>query len=62
MSRPTNSITGNVIEKASAFDIISNCGKYLRDVTISGQSDARSFCWHRGVGAGTAHVNNKRHR
>jgi len=54
------SVTGNVIENAPSFGIIAGWGKYLRDVTISGNVIRKAFV---GVGvsvapgAGTALVN-----
>ncbi len=55
------SVTGNVIENAPAFGIVAGWGKYLRDVTISGNVIRDAFA---GIGvsvvsgAGTALVNN----
>jgi uncharacterized secreted repeat protein (TIGR03808 family) len=55
------SVTGNVIENAPAFGIVAGWGKYLRDVTISGNVIRNAFA---GIGvsvasgAGTALVNN----
>jgi uncharacterized secreted repeat protein (TIGR03808 family) len=55
------SVTGNVIENAPAFGIVAGWGKYLRDVTITGNVIRRAFA---GIGvsvtagAGTALVNN----
>ena len=55
------SVTGNVIENAPAFGIVAGWGKYLRDVTITGNVIRKAFA---GIGvsvtsgAGTALVNN----
>jgi uncharacterized secreted repeat protein (TIGR03808 family) len=55
------SVTGNAIENAPSFGIIAGWGKYLRDVSISGNVVRRAFI---GIGisvtsgAGTALVNN----
>jgi uncharacterized secreted repeat protein (TIGR03808 family) len=55
------SVTGNVIENAPAFGIVAGWGKYLRDVTISGNVIRNAFA---GIGvsvapdAGTALINN----
>jgi uncharacterized secreted repeat protein (TIGR03808 family) len=55
------SVTGNVIENAPSFGIVAGWGKYLRDVSISGNVVRRAFV---GIGisvtsgAGTALVNN----
>src|SRR5580658_9497024 len=55
------SVTGNVIENAPSFGIITGWGKYLRDVAISGNVIRNTFV---GIGvsvasgAGTALVNN----
>ena len=55
-----SSVTGNVIENAPSFGIIAGWGKYLRDVTISGNV-IRNALVGIGVsvvpGAGTALVN-----
>ncbi len=55
------SVTGNVIENAPAFGIVAGWGKYLRDVTISGNV-IRNAIAGIGVsvapGAGTALINN----
>jgi uncharacterized secreted repeat protein (TIGR03808 family) len=56
-----SSVTGNVIENAPSFGIIAGWGKYLRDVTITGNVIRNTFV---GIGvsvasgAGTALVNN----
>jgi uncharacterized secreted repeat protein (TIGR03808 family) len=55
------SVTGNVIENAPSFGIVAGWGKYLRDVTITGNVIRKAFA---GIGvsvvsgAGTALVNN----
>ena len=55
------SVTGNAIENAPSFGIVAGWGKYLRDVSISGNVVRRAFI---GIGisvtsgAGTALVNN----
>jgi uncharacterized secreted repeat protein (TIGR03808 family) len=55
------SVTGNVIENAPAFGIVAGWGKYLRDVTITGNVIRKAFA---GIGvsvvsgAGTVLVNN----
>jgi uncharacterized secreted repeat protein (TIGR03808 family) len=55
------SVTGNVIENAPAFGIVAGWGKYLRDVTISGNVIRNAFA---GIGVsvapggGSALVNN----
>jgi uncharacterized secreted repeat protein (TIGR03808 family) len=55
------SVTGNVIENAPAFGIVAGWGKYLRDVTITGNVIRKALA---GIGvsvtagAGTALVNN----
>jgi uncharacterized secreted repeat protein (TIGR03808 family) len=55
------SVTGNVVENAPAFGIVAGWGKYLRDVTISGNVIRNAFA---GIGvsvapdAGTALINN----
>ena len=54
-------VTGNVIENAPSFGIMAGWGKYLRDVTISGNVVRNAFV---GIGvsvvsgAGTALVSN----
>ena len=56
-----SSITGNVIENAPAFGIVAGWGKYLRDVTISGNVIRNAFAGigvSVAAGAGTALVNN----
>jgi uncharacterized secreted repeat protein (TIGR03808 family) len=56
-----SSVTGNVIENAPSFGIVAGWGKYLRDVTITGNVIRNAFV---GIGvsvtsgAGTALVNN----
>lgn len=53
-------VTGNVVEKAPSFGIVAGWGKYMRDVTITGNVVRDSFI---GIGvtvvpgAGTAMVN-----
>ncbi len=42
------SVTGNVIENAPAFGIVSGWGRYMRDVTISGNVIRNAFI---GIGA-----------
>ncbi|WP_291684706.1 TIGR03808 family TAT-translocated repetitive protein [Bradyrhizobium sp.] len=55
------SVTGNVIENAPSFGIVAGWGKYLRDVSISGNVIRKAFV---GIGvsvaegAGTALVSN----
>ena len=44
-------VTGNVIEKAPSFGIMAGWGKYLRDVTISGNVIRESFV---GIGVSVA--------
>jgi uncharacterized secreted repeat protein (TIGR03808 family) len=55
------SVTGNVIENAPAFGIVAGWGKYLRDVTITGNVIRNAFAGigvSVAIGAGTALVNN----
>jgi uncharacterized secreted repeat protein (TIGR03808 family) len=54
------SVTGNVIENAPAFGIVAGWGKYLRDVTISGNVIRKALAGigvSVSAGAGTALVN-----
>ena len=46
-----SSVTGNVIENAPAFGIITGWGKYLRDVVISGNVIRKAFV---GIGVSVA--------
>ena len=55
------SVTGNVVENAPSFGIVSGWGKYMRDVAITGNVIRNAFVGigvSVAAGAGTALVNN----